>query len=228
MVSVEKRHQYDATKMYVVVVLSSGVWWLKYENVFSIESSATIYKIPFFLNRSAFSNHSFLLLGNCNKRISKDSGQAITNKEVSATPKFGKRRATSIKSNIQFMEVCQRALEKSSTETTEYEAVGINAEKKLEDIHSSQAVYAESLINIILSKGLLNQLTPNTILSENTQNNTFAGMNIYFSSPSSSSSTSNYSPVDSHIQLSPTAGNSQSSTAQFYEENHSLLKLQQL
>lgn len=126
------------------------------------------------------------------------------------------------------MEVCQRALEKSSTETTEYEAVGINVEKKLENINSSQAVYAESLINIILSKGLLNQLTPNTIISENTQNNTFAGMNIYFSSPSSSSSTSNYSPVDSHIQLSPTAGNSQSSTAQFYEENQSLLKLQQL
>jgi hypothetical protein len=28
------------------------------------------------------------------------------------------------------MEVCQRALEKSSTETTEYEAVGINVGKK--------------------------------------------------------------------------------------------------
>ena len=48
MVSVDKRHLYDAIKMFVVVVLSSGVGWLKYANVFSIESSATIYEIPFF------------------------------------------------------------------------------------------------------------------------------------------------------------------------------------
>jgi len=95
----------------------------------------------------------------------------------------------------------------------------------LEKINSSQAIYAESLINIILSKGLLNQLTPNTVISENPQNNTFARMNICFSNPSSSCSTSNYSTVDSHIQLSPTAGNSQSNTAQFYEESQSLLNL---
>jgi len=48
MVSVDKRHQYDAIKMFVVVVLSFGVGWLNYANVFSIESSATIYEIPFF------------------------------------------------------------------------------------------------------------------------------------------------------------------------------------
>jgi hypothetical protein len=71
MVSVDKRHQYDAIKMFVVVVLSSGVGWLKYANVFSIESSATIYEIPFFSNRSAISNHSSLLLGNWNKRNTK-------------------------------------------------------------------------------------------------------------------------------------------------------------
>jgi len=126
------------------------------------------------------------------------------------------------------MEVCQRALEKSSTETTEYEAVGINVGKKLEKMKSSQAIYAESLINIILSKGLLNQLIPNKVISENPQNNTVVGMNICFSNPSLSCSTSNYSTVDSHIQLSPTAGNSQSNAAQFYEESQSLLNLEQL
>jgi len=72
MVSVDKRHQYDALKMFVVVVLSSGVGWLKYANVFSIDSSASIYEIPFFFsNRSAISNHSSLLLGNRNKRKTK-------------------------------------------------------------------------------------------------------------------------------------------------------------
>jgi len=96
------------------------------------------------------------------------------------------------------MEVCQRVIEKISTETTEYEAVGINVGKKLEKMNSSQAIYAESLINIILSKSLLNQLTPNTVISENPQNSTFAGMNICFSKPSSSCSTSDYSTVDSN------------------------------
>jgi hypothetical protein len=74
----------------------------------------------------------------------------------------------------------------------------------------------------------LNQLTPNTVISENQQNNTFAGMNSCFSNPSPSCSTSNYSTVDSHIQLSPTAGNSQSNTAQFCEQSQSLLNLEQL
>jgi spore maturation protein SpmA len=126
------------------------------------------------------------------------------------------------------MEVCKQALENSSTETTEYEAVGINVGKKLEKMNSSQAIYAESLINIILRNGLLNQLTPSTVISENQQNNTFAEMNTCCSYPSPSCSTSNYSTVDSHIQLSPTADNSQINTAQFYEQSQSLLNLEQL
>lgn len=62
------------------------------------------------------------------------------------------------------MEACKRALEK--TETSEYEAVGINVSKKLEKMDSVQAIYAERLINEILSKGLLNQITPNTSIME--------------------------------------------------------------
>ena len=87
--------------------------------------------------------------------------------------------------------------------------------------------YAESLINIILNKGLLNQLTPNTVITENLQNNTLVGMNTYYSNPISTSSTSNYSPVEPHIQTSPTAGNSQSGNiAQFYENTQSFFNMQ--
>lgn len=78
------------------------------------------------------------------------------------------------------MEVCKRALEK--TETSEYEAVGINVFKKLEKMDRAQAIYAESLINVILRKGLLNQLTPNTAIMES------AAMSLTTSSPSSPSS----------------------------------------
>lgn len=150
-------------------------------------------------------------------------GQGLQNKEVFATPKVAKRKALA---KTDFMKVCQRALEMSSSETTEYEAVGINVGKKLEKMNTTQAIYAESLINIILSKGLLNQLTPNTVITENLQTNTFVGMNTYYSNGSSTSSTSNHSPVEPHIQSSPTADYSQSGNiAQFYERSQSFFNM---
>lgn len=74
-----------------------------------------------------------------------------------------------MKANLEFMQVCQRALQSSSADTSEYEAVGINVGKKLEKMTGTQAIYAEALINNILSMGLLNKLTENTFISEKPQ-----------------------------------------------------------
>lgn len=65
------------------------------------------------------------------------------------------------------MQVCKRALETSNIEPTEYEIVRMNVGKKLAKMTSSQAIFAETLINLILTKGLLNQLTANTVICEN-------------------------------------------------------------
>lgn len=104
-----------------------------------------------------------------------------------------KRKASAINANSEFMQVCKRALETSNIEPTEYEIVGMNVGKKLAKMTSSQAIFAETLINLILTKGLLNQLTANTVISENREfYNIMNSNNI--SSNSSTHTTGFFSP----------------------------------
>jgi hypothetical protein len=136
-------------------------------------------------------------------------------------PKVHKRKASALQSNLEFMKVCQHALEKSTSETTEYEAVGINVGKKLEKMEKSQAIYAESLINIILSKGLLQQLTLNTIVCETSQKDNVPTFSNHYSPSSSSNSTEIYPPPNY------AADNLQNNNvAKFYEESSAFLNLQ--
>lgn len=50
----------------------------------------------------------------------------------------------------------------SSMSLTEFDAVGINIAKKLQRMQPTQAIFAESIINQALTKGLLGTLTCNT------------------------------------------------------------------
>ena len=68
-------------------------------------------------------------------------------------PKNRKRDAQS-----GFLDICIKAL-KATSQLSEFDAVGINVGKKLAKMDAIQALYAESLINDVLRKGVLKQLT---------------------------------------------------------------------
>lgn len=77
--------------------------------------------------------------------------------KASLQPTTAKRvKGTSmVKANLDFKQECQKALKQSTNQTTEYEAVGINVAKKLDKMDNTQAICAETLINLVLQKGLL-------------------------------------------------------------------------
>lgn len=65
------------------------------------------------------------------------------------------------------MNACTTALNKD-VEITEFDAVGINVAQKLKKMDQKQSIYADMLISRILGRGLLNSLTAQTDLFENT------------------------------------------------------------
>ncbi|KAJ8967752.1 hypothetical protein NQ314_002633 [Rhamnusium bicolor] len=87
----------------------------------------------------------------------------------SAVHKGAKRKITTVDRNLPCMQVCQHVLENTNTEINEFDAVGISVGKKLQRMDSIQAIYAESLINKVLSKGLLNHLSENIDVCEKVQ-----------------------------------------------------------
>lgn len=103
--------------------------------------------------------------GKENEKTLESYNQALV-KTNFVTSRYTKRKASVLNANSDFMQVCKRALETSNVEPTEYEIVGMNVAKKLAKMNSSQAIFAETLINFILTKGLFNELTANTIISE--------------------------------------------------------------
>lgn len=78
-----------------------------------------------------------------------------------------KRKTKTIDSSIQdFMNTCSEAL-KVNDDVDEYKALGISFAAKLKKMDNRQQIMAELLVNKVLSKGLLNQLTENTDIIEN-------------------------------------------------------------
>jgi hypothetical protein len=71
---------------------------------------------------------------------------------------------------FQFMRACTNALESGKAnqinDIEEHEATGISVGKKLQRMDPLQAIYAESLINAVLKRGLLKSLGPNTDLCD--------------------------------------------------------------
>lgn len=139
-----------------------------------------------------------------------------------------------VKANLDFMQECQKALKQSTTETTEYEAVGINVAKKLDKMDNTQAIYAETLINLVLQKGLLKQLTANTIICESTKPNTGFNTFVFSSTPSTSSTptpdiTETLSPPNAQESLDKNNVNEenlQSNTiVRYYEDSASFFQL---
>lgn len=129
----------------------------------------------------------------------------------------------------------------SSLPATEFDAVGVSIAKKLQRMHPTQAIFAESIINQVLTKGLLGTLTDNTKLYNGRYSEPFRSPN-YSSIASRPSSAFSYSSGDisqsvgqrQYTALS-TAGNSQTqvildinpdsdtSATLFYENSEDLL-----
>lgn len=69
---------------------------------------------------------------------------------------------------LEFMKVCTAALKTQNvTDVSECEAIGITVTKKLGRMEPIQMVYAESIINTVLRRGLLNTLTDDTNVCDN-------------------------------------------------------------
>lgn len=64
------------------------------------------------------------------------------------------------------MKTCSDAL-KVKDDVDEYQAVGISVAAKLQKMNDRQKIIAELLVNKILTKGLLNQLTESMDITEN-------------------------------------------------------------
>lgn len=65
------------------------------------------------------------------------------------------------------MKTCSEAL-KVDDKVDEFQALGITFAAKLKNMNTQQQIMAELLINKIMAKGLLNKLTENTDIMENT------------------------------------------------------------
>jgi len=70
-------------------------------------------------------------------------------------PTKKKRKANDIQND--FLKKCSEALSKDTID--EYDAVGINVSSKLKRMDPTQSIYADALINKVLTQGLLGQLT---------------------------------------------------------------------
>lgn len=95
-------------------------------------------------------------------------------KEPSSPSLLFKKKKTSCKEQncfredqeLAFMNACTTELNRRDNECNEFQAVGINVAAKLEKMMHTQQMYAELLINKVLFKGLMGNLTQNTELSE--------------------------------------------------------------
>lgn len=65
------------------------------------------------------------------------------------------------------MKTCSEAL-KVDDKVDEFQALGITFAAKIKKMNTQQQIKAELLINKIMAKGLLNKLTENTDIMENT------------------------------------------------------------
>ncbi|KAF5277243.1 hypothetical protein FQR65_LT00351 [Abscondita terminalis] len=78
-----------------------------------------------------------------------------------------KRQHTSNNESKEFLEMCNTALESQNKIVfTEFDAVGICIAKKLQRMDSTQSILAESIINNVLTKGLLGSLSTNSKLCD--------------------------------------------------------------
>ncbi|CAI6370277.1 unnamed protein product [Macrosiphum euphorbiae] len=64
----------------------------------------------------------------------------------------------------EFLKVCTKAL--TTNYITEYDAIGINVASKLKRMKQTQYIYSESLINKVLTQGLLETLTSESDICE--------------------------------------------------------------
>lgn len=69
------------------------------------------------------------------------------------------------------MKVCTQALSQN-TEVSEYDAIGVNVAAKLKRMESKQSIYADFLINKILTKGLLGTFNSSTDVYDPVENTT--------------------------------------------------------
>lgn len=101
-----------------------------------------------------------------------------------STPSQPKKRQkmTTADAQREFMESCSKALAESAShqEVDETEALGILVAKKLQRMDPIQAILAEDLINSVLRKGLMKQLTETTVVMEPQRN--FGSVSSAFSS----------------------------------------------
>ncbi|CAK1584502.1 unnamed protein product [Parnassius mnemosyne] len=86
----------------------------------------------------------------------------IQNKNSDHTPVRKRKVASSFQAEL--LKVCANTMKANSKELTEFDAVGINIAKKMAKMDPLQAIYAESIINNVLLRGLLKKLTEETNL----------------------------------------------------------------
>lgn len=115
------------------------------------------------------------------------------------------KRSKATKQSAQgIVEYCKYELGKRE-EIDEYDAVAISWAKKLKRMDSTQAIYTETLVNKIISQGLLKKLTTFTDVTENQQ----------MKSSSSSSPCTFYN-------MSSTSSPSTQQSSVFYENDDSI------
>lgn len=90
----------------------------------------------------------------------------------------------------------------------------MNDAKKLAKMKSSQAIFAETLINSILTKSLLNQLTANTVISEKQEFYNILN-NCNTSSTSSTPTTGFFSPNSAEQNFSAEYSHDDSNSSYF-------------
>lgn len=92
------------------------------------------------------------------KLIYKLKLQDTTSKFFQPSPQIsGKRKRKITDRREEFSKVCTKAL--TTNDITEYDAIVINVAAKLKRMNQTQYIHAESLINKILTQGLLGTLT---------------------------------------------------------------------
>lgn len=99
------------------------------------------------------------------------------------------------------MKTCTEVLQQK--ETDEFNAVGINVASKLRKMNPTQQVLAEGLINKILMKGIFEELTRTTDISDIS---VFSSSNLYDHSSRATASTSIPSPLTSAETVTDSAG----------------------
>lgn len=77
------------------------------------------------------------------------------------------------------MKACTQALNQN-TELSEYDAIGVNIAAKLKRMESKQSIYADFLINKILTKGLLGTLNSSIDIYDPVKNTTQNNDDIYY------------------------------------------------